>query len=137
MRARPPVRDQDQDQDQESSQYTFFDQADDFLTAVRYIESIRQRLPPNTQTTVNEPTQFPSVSMVDWNTDAPNARLRVLELLKTNFHPGDRIVKTSSRTGNVYALTMDRKLLLVNKRNRAIDLTRPALAVAVVTMATN
>ncbi|MGB7758896.1 MAG: glycosyl hydrolase family 39 [Bryobacteraceae bacterium] len=159
-------------------QFTFFDQADRFIATVRYIEAIRQRLSPATQTTVNEigsilagdpdlktaipdsywnlsgacyayvfgqlatlgidiagesqlvgyPTQFPSVSMVDWSTGAPNARLRVLELIKNNFHPGDRIVKTASRNSAVYALGMispkgERKLLLVNKRDREIDLT--------------
>ncbi len=34
---------------------------------------------------VGYPTQFPSVSMVDWDTGAPNARYRVLQLLKDNF----------------------------------------------------
>jgi hypothetical protein len=34
---------------------------------------------------VGYPTQFPSVSMVDWTTGAPNARFRVLQLLKNNF----------------------------------------------------
>jgi hypothetical protein len=161
-------------------QFTFFDQADRFIATVRYIEAIRQRLSPATETAVNEigsilagdpnlktaipdsywnlsgacyayvfgqlatmgidiagesqlvgyPTQFPSVSMVDWSTGAPNARLRVLELLKNNFSPGDRIVKTSPSSGSsaVYALGMmspkgERKLLLVNKRDRDIELT--------------
>jgi hypothetical protein len=75
---------------------------------------------------VGYPTQFPSVSMVDWNTGAPNARFRVLELLKQEFAPGDRIVKTASRSPFVYALGMvkpdgTRKLLLVNKRDREMD----------------
>jgi hypothetical protein len=35
-------------------QYTFFEQADHFLDAVRYIQAIRQRLSPPTMTTVNE-----------------------------------------------------------------------------------
>jgi hypothetical protein len=82
---------------------------------------------------VGYPTQFPSVSMVDWNTGAPNARFRVLELLKNNFAPGDRIVKTSSGSPYVYALGMikpkgERKLLLVNKRDRDIAVTLPGSA---------
>jgi len=82
---------------------------------------------------VGYPTQFPSVSMVDWNTGAPNARFRVLELLKDNFGPGDKIVATSSGTPYVYALgfiTRDgkRKLLLVNKRDREIELKLPEAA---------
>lgn len=34
-------------------------------------------------------TQFPSVTMIDNDTARPNARFRVLELLKDNFGPGD------------------------------------------------
>jgi hypothetical protein len=35
-------------------QYTFFDQADRFLTTVRYVEAIRKRLSPETRTTLDE-----------------------------------------------------------------------------------
>lgn len=175
-----------EDQTPEIEQYTFFDQADRFLTAVRFIEGIRTRLSPSTRTTVNEigsisaddlqqgkpghvtkpipesywhlsgatyayvfgelatlgidvagesqlvgyPTQFPSVSMVDWNTGAPNARLRVLELLKNNFGPGDKIVETTSESPYVYGFAVikpsgERKLLLVNKRDRDFDVALP------------
>jgi len=41
-------------QDIASEQYNFFDQVDGFLTAVRYIEDIRERLSPQTQTAVDE-----------------------------------------------------------------------------------
>jgi hypothetical protein len=75
---------------------------------------------------VGYPTQFPSVSMVDWNTGAPNARMRVLELLKNNFGPGDKIVATSNAPTFVHAqgfVTRDgkHKLLLISKRDHAID----------------
>ncbi len=85
---------------------------------------------------VGYPTQFPSVSMVDWNTGAPNARFRVLELLKNNFGPEDKIVKTSSGSPYVYALAMvkpqgARKILLVNKRDRDIEVTLPGRATGV------
>lgn len=85
---------------------------------------------------VGYPTQFPSVSMVDWNTGAPNARFRVLQLLKTNFGPGDKLVKASGGSPYVYALGFitrngDHKLLLVNKRDRDIQLTLPQPAKAV------
>ena len=178
-----------QGQGAESSQFTFFDQADGFIATARYIESIRRRLSPSTQTTVNEigsilagdpnlkapipnsywnlsgacfayvfghlaslgidiagesqlvgyPTQFPSVSMVDWNTGGPNARLRVLELLKSNFRPGDKIVKTAAGSPDLYALAMtgpkgERKLLLVNKRDREIQVTLPGRATAAQTV---
>ena len=76
---------------------------------------------------VGYPTQFPSVSMVDWNTGAPNARFRVLQLLKNNFAPGDSIVLSRSRIATVYALALlsrsgARKLLLVNKRDHDVDI---------------
>ncbi|MGA7410713.1 MAG: glycosyl hydrolase family 39 [Bryobacteraceae bacterium] len=174
------------DQDAESWQYTFFDQADRFITTTQYIEEIRSRLSPSTKTTVNEigsilpgdpkgagpipdsywnlsgagyayvfghlttlgidvagesqlvgyPTQFPSVSMVDWNTGAPNARFRVLELLKNNFGPGDKVVKAANAGPYVYALAVvkpsgERRLLLVNKRNRDFELTLPSPATEV------
>ena len=168
----------------EAQQYGFFTQADGFINTVRYIESIRKQLSPETRTTVNEigcisdddfgqgspgyvrkglpdsywnlcgavyayvfghlaqlgidvagesqlvgyPTQFPSVSLVDWTTGAPNARFRVLELLKNHFGPGDRIVESSGGTSAVYALAFvcadgAHRLLLVNKRDRDVELT--------------
>jgi hypothetical protein len=42
------------DQTTDIQQYTFFTQADGFLNSVRYIESIRRRLSPETGTMVNE-----------------------------------------------------------------------------------
>jgi hypothetical protein len=110
------------DQSPEVQQYKVFDQAAGFLSSVRYLESIRQRLSSKTQTDLDElgcipaddnavprksipdsywnlcgalygylygelsrfgidvagesqmvgyPSQFPSVSMVDWNTGKP------------------------------------------------------------------
>jgi len=163
-------------------QHTYFTQADAFLNTVKYIESIRQRLSPNTRTTVDEigsisaedgkqgepgyvfrpidnaywnlsaatyayvfarlaslgidiagesqlvgyPTQFPSVSMVDWETGAPNARFWVLDLLKANFGPGDKLVATTSPSPFIHAQAFQtrdgkRKLLLVSKRNRELE----------------
>jgi len=171
------------DQSSEAHQFTFFDQADRFIATAHYVESIRRRLSPATQTTVNEvgsilpddsninltipdsywnlsgacfayvfgrltelgfnvvgesqlvgyPTQFPSVSMVDWGTGAPNARFRVLELLKDNFNPGDKIVTGLSSSPYVYALGTvnlkgEHKLLLVNKRDRDMELKLPSRA---------
>jgi hypothetical protein len=168
-----------------TQQYTFFARADAFLDSVRYIESIRKRLSPRTETHINEagciaaddiaqgadhtgqlpsaqywnlcgamfaylyaglaeqgidllgasqlmgyPTQFPSVTLLDWNTGAPNARYRVLELLHENFGPGDRPAKTSLKSKDVFAaayLSPDggKKILLVNKRDRPITIAVP------------
>jgi hypothetical protein len=71
--------------------------------------------------------------MVDWNTGAPNARYRVLELLKNNFPPGDKVVPADSGSPYIYALGFigrdgTRKLLLVNKRERSFELTLPQSA---------
>jgi hypothetical protein len=177
------------DETPDIQQFTFFAQADQFLTTVRFVEEIRKRLSPSTRTTIDEigsisaddalqdkpghvmapipdsywnlsgatyayvfghlaemgidvagesqlvgyPTQFPSVSMVDWNTGAANPRFRVLELLKHNFEPGDQIVTASCDAQAVYVLGFighggAHKLLLVNKRNHDVQLTLPQAA---------
>jgi hypothetical protein len=70
---------------------------------------------------VGYPTQFPSVSMVDWKTGTPNARFWVLKLIHDHFKPGDKLVETSGSTGDILAQAFvtpaGRALLLVNKRN--------------------
>lgn len=71
------------------------------------------------------PGFFPSVSMMDWNTGKPNARYRVLKMIRENFGPGDKIVATASPR-NVYAFAVitpegRKKLLLVNMRSAAAD----------------
>ena len=79
------------------------------------------------------PTQFPSVSMLDWNSGAPNARFRVLELLKRNFSPGVKLVRTQVQDAEIYGLGFigqdgSRKLLLVNKRDKDVDVHLPQQA---------
>jgi hypothetical protein len=86
---------------------------------------------------VGFPTQFPSVSMVDWNTGQPNTRYWVLKLIHDNLGPGDKMVETNVDIHNLsYArpyvygqafVTRQgwRKLLLVNKRDRAFDVSIP------------
>jgi hypothetical protein len=79
---------------------------------------------------VGYPTQFPSVSMVDWNTGQPNARYWVLELLLRNFGPGDKLLATHVNTSALFAqgfITSNgqRKLLLINKRSRDCQVSLP------------
>ncbi len=79
---------------------------------------------------VGYPTQFPSVSLVDWDSGRPNARYWVLKLLHDNFGPGDKLVSTASSTPYVFAQAFitrngKHKLLLINKRDRSINLTIP------------
>jgi hypothetical protein len=177
----------------EIQQYTFFDEADHFLGTVRYIESIRKLLSPETQTDIDElgtiagndntktsvvipnsywnlsgavyaymfaelarigvnyaaesqlvgyPTDFPSVSMVDWETGRPNARYWVLKMLHDNFGPGDQLMETRVQdmttyhnSTSVYAsgvITRDgkHKVLLVNKRDRTLVVSIPGAATA-------
>jgi hypothetical protein len=166
-------------------QYSFFDQADAFLVAVRYIEEIRKRLSPGTQTTLDEvgsilptdwhpddpyaagppipvaywnasaalyayiyletaklgidvvgesqlvgfPSQFPSVTMLDWTTGAPNTRFAVLQLLHDRLRPGATMVQTRLIAKDMDALGFEdssgRHLLLVNKRNRKLRVDLP------------
>jgi hypothetical protein len=85
---------------------------------------------------VGYPTQFPSVSMVDWNTGNGNPRFRVLELLKKHFGPGDKLVATSTDNPYVYAQgfitrTGAHKVLLVNKRDQTFEIPLEAPAESV------
>ncbi len=168
-------------------QYTFFDKADGFLTTVRFVNQIRDRLSPETKTDMDElgvilpydnsqvanasgyvrsiptgywnaagalyaylyinlaklgvdvigesqlvgyPSQYPSVSMIDWVNGKPNARYWVLKLIKDNFHPGDKILDTTGDssagvTAQAFDTPTGRKLLLVNQRNRRVEVTLP------------
>ena len=187
------------DETPEVQQFTFFDQADRFLATVRYVESIRKRLSPQTKTTIDEigsilpddgrqgrpdykfkpfpasywnlsgalyaylygelaslgidvagesqlvgyPTQFPSVSMVDWTTGTGNARLRVLQLIKDNLGPGDKVVAASTGSPALYAKGFShpdgqKSLLLVNRRDPriAVKLPSPATRIEVVDQTT-
>lgn len=82
---------------------------------------------------VGYPSQFPSVSMVDYNNGKPNARCWVLKLIIDNFHPGDRLVTTlpssSSDEDQPYVqgfvTPAGRKVLLVNKSNHEETATVP------------
>ena len=81
---------------------------------------------------VGYPTQFPSVSMVDWNTGQPNARFWVLKVLHDNFGPGDKLLETNLDSPYVYAQAFAtaqgrKKILLVNKRDRPFQVTIPDL----------
>lgn len=170
------------DQTIEDWQYTFFDQAERFLTTVRYVEAIRKRLSPETKTDLDElgvilptdntpndaniaipprywnaagalyaylylslaqqgievagesqlvgyPSQYPSVSMMDWKTAKPNARYWVLRLIHDHCHPGDKLVATTAGNGDfaaqAFTTPSGRAILLVNKRNRSIHVALP------------
>jgi hypothetical protein len=68
--------------------------------------------------------------MLDWDTGKPNVRFLVLKLIHDNFRPSDKIVDTQCSTGSVSVQAFvsprgERKLLLVNKRDREFHLILP------------
>jgi len=81
---------------------------------------------------VGYPTQYPSVSMMDWTNNKPNARFWVLKLIKDNFHAGDTLVQTelagmtaADLEAQAFITPAGHKLLLASKRDRAIEVPLP------------
>jgi hypothetical protein len=78
---------------------------------------------------VGYPSQFPDVSMVNWENGNPNARYWVLKLLKENFGPGDKLVRTSFDSQDVIAqafiTTNGKKILLINQRKKEVMIKLP------------
>jgi len=73
---------------------------------------------------VGYPSQFPSVSMMDYNNGKPNARYWALKLIKDNFHPGDKLVANAEQmfaSPDVevqgFITPLGKKVLFVNKTN--------------------
>lgn len=79
---------------------------------------------------VGFPSQFPSVTMVDWKTGKPNARFEVLRLLHEATHAGDQMAQTRFRGNDIDVQALNgsagKRLLFVNKRDRSISVTLPA-----------
>jgi hypothetical protein len=80
---------------------------------------------------VGFPSQFPSVTMLDWTSGKPNARFTVLRLIHDHFSPGDTLVSTrfpGNTEIDAQALTRGgvRKMLIVNKRDGRIQAELPA-----------
>jgi len=173
------------DQSREVMGYTAFEDAEHFLTGVRFVEAIRTRLSPSTATMVNEvgmiadhllgpdgriperywnlasavyaflwsrlaamgidavgesqlvgyPTQFPSVTMVDWTSGRPNARYWTLKLLNDALGPGDALVATKVEGQGVHARGFSgkdgrRRVLLVNQRDVPVSVSVAGLGAA-------
>ncbi|HTR31784.1 MAG TPA: hypothetical protein VMH27_21070 [Puia sp.] len=75
------------------------------------------------------PTQFPSVSMINWKTGKPNARYRVLKLIHDQFGPGDKLVNTDIAGDGLVAQGFvtgrGKRVLLINRSTRPITLALP------------
>ena len=76
------------------------------------------------------PGFFRSIAMLNWPEAEPNARYRVLKLISDNFSPGDKLVDSPGGVPNVMIQGFikpdgERKLLLVNRRDRAVEMTLP------------
>src|SRR6185295_7859401 len=75
---------------------------------------------------VGYPSQFPDVSMVNWENGKPNARYWVLKLLKNNFGPGDKLVQTNLNNKDVIAQAFitpkGKKILLINTGKKEITI---------------
>jgi hypothetical protein len=78
---------------------------------------------------VGYPTQFPSVSMMNYNTAEPNPRFWVLKLLRDNFGPGDHMMETTERNKEIavqaFGTAKGKKILVINKRGFAQEITLP------------
>jgi hypothetical protein len=78
---------------------------------------------------VGYPTQFPDVSMINWENGNPNARYWVLKLLKDNFGPGDQLVNTGLNIPGVddqgFVTKDGKKILLINKKNAEVQIRLP------------
>lgn len=75
---------------------------------------------------VGHPSQFPSVSLLDWTTGLPNARYDSLKLLMDNLAPGDRFANSSVDDPRLYVLPLiarngQRKIILVNKTSDDLE----------------
>jgi len=79
---------------------------------------------------VGYPTQYPSVSLIDYTNSKPTARFWVLKLLHDNFGPGDQLAETALPGSDVlaqaFATKAGHKLLIINKRSTAQTVTLPA-----------
>ena len=80
-----------------------------------------------------QPGFFPSIAMLDWDTGQPNVRWQALKLIRDHCGPGDKLVETPGGSAYVFiqgfiARDGERKLLLVNKRDREFLFSLPEVA---------
>ncbi|KAJ5198205.1 uncharacterized protein N7498_007322 [Penicillium cinerascens] len=76
------------------------------------------------------PGQYPSVSLIDYHTGLPTARLRALQLIQASLRPGDKLVKTTSDETQIHAQAFEtsqgqKRTLLVNKLDQVAGIQVP------------
>jgi hypothetical protein len=80
---------------------------------------------------VGYPTQFPSVSMINWKTGKPNSRYWVLKVIHDNFGPGDALVSTSvagdGLVAQAFSTSRGKRVLLINRSDKPVTLALPAV----------
>jgi len=81
---------------------------------------------------VGFPTQYPDVSMINYQNNKPNARFWVLKMIKDNIKAGDKLVETSIAANNGddiagqgFTNGNSKKVLILNKRNKTVQLKVP------------
>jgi len=84
---------------------------------------------------VGYPTQFPDVSMMNWETGAPNARYWVLKLIHDHLGKGDQLVPTRFKhngAGSIvaqgYKTAKGRRILLINTKEKEASFLLPGEA---------
>lgn len=79
---------------------------------------------------VGYPTQFPDVSMMNWETGNPNARYWVLRLLHENFGPGDKLVETNGQPAGVisqaFITKKGKRILFINQKDKEVKFSLPS-----------
>ncbi|PRP83305.1 hypothetical protein PROFUN_09517 [Planoprotostelium fungivorum] len=75
------------------------------------------------------PSQFPSVTLVNYTTGSPNARLRVQNLIHQYIRKGNDIAEIKLESDDVFGLLIvdgkDIRVMLVNKKNQDVDVKVP------------
>src|SRR6185369_1764729 len=98
------------------------------LFAYLYVELAKQGIDVLGESQlVGFPGQFPSVTMIDWETGKPNARYWALKLLVDNFPPPVKMTETELKLPYVHAQAFtddkgNKKILLINKRDRKFEI---------------
>jgi hypothetical protein len=79
---------------------------------------------------VGYPSQFPDVSMMNWNNGKPNSRYWILKLLKDNFSPGDKLAVTVVNGADIISQGLitktGKKILLINPHNKEVKINLPS-----------